>query len=38
VKKTLLSCRRAMRDAEIENTDIDELVMVGRFNPHLAGT
>lgn len=29
VKKTLLSCRRAMRDAEIENTDIDELVMVG---------
>jgi len=29
VKKTLLSCRRAMRDAEIENADIRELVMVG---------
>lgn len=29
VKKTLMSCRRALRDAEIENQDISEVVMVG---------
>lgn len=29
VKKTLLSCRRALRDAEIEKEDIKEVVMVG---------
>ncbi len=29
VKKTLMSCRRALRDAEIEKEDISEVVMVG---------
>ncbi|MBE9567965.1 MAG: Fe-S protein assembly chaperone HscA [Proteobacteria bacterium] len=29
VKKTLMSCRRALRDAEVENQDISEVVMVG---------
>ena len=29
VKKTLISCRRALRDADIEKTDIKEVVMVG---------
>ncbi len=29
VKKTLMSCRRAMRDADVENKDIREVVMVG---------
>ena len=29
VNKTLLSCRRALRDAEIEKADIIEVVMVG---------
>ena len=29
VKKTLLSCRRALRDAEVEKEDIAEVVMVG---------
>ena len=29
IKKTLLSCRRALRDAEIEKEDINEVVMVG---------
>ena len=28
IKKTLLSCRRALRDAEIEKEDINEVVMV----------
>ena len=29
IKKTLLSCRRALRDAEIEKEEISEVVMVG---------
>ena len=29
VKKTLLSCRRALRDADIDKKDINEVVMVG---------
>lgn len=29
VKKTLMSCRRALRDAEVENESINEVVMVG---------
>jgi molecular chaperone HscA len=29
VKKTLMSCRRALRDADIEKEDIKEVVMVG---------
>ncbi len=29
IKKTLLSCRRALRDAQVEVTDIGEVVMVG---------
>ncbi len=29
VKKTLMSCRRVLRDAEVEKSDIDEVVMVG---------
>jgi len=29
IKKTLLSCRRALRDAEIEKEEINEVVMVG---------
>lgn len=29
VKKTLMSCRRALRDAEVENEAINEVVMVG---------
>jgi len=29
VKKTLISCRRALRDAEVEKEDISEVVMVG---------
>lgn len=29
VKKTLMSCRRALRDAEIAKEDIEEVVMVG---------
>ncbi len=29
VKKTLMSCRRALRDADIEKEDISEVVMVG---------
>ncbi|PCI08132.1 MAG: Fe-S protein assembly chaperone HscA [Gammaproteobacteria bacterium] len=29
VKKTLLSCRRALRDAEVEKKDINEVIMVG---------
>ncbi|MBL4712556.1 MAG: Fe-S protein assembly chaperone HscA [Gammaproteobacteria bacterium] len=29
VKKTLLSCRRALRDAEVDKKDINEVVMVG---------
>ena len=29
VKKTLMSCRRALRDAKIENKDIHNVVMVG---------
>jgi molecular chaperone HscA len=29
VRKTLMSCRRALRDAGIENRDISEVVMVG---------
>lgn len=29
VKKTLMSCRRALRDAEVENDAINEVVMVG---------
>ncbi len=29
VKKTLMSCRRALRDADVENEDISEVVMVG---------
>ena len=29
VKKTLLSCRRALRDAEVDKEDIAEVVMVG---------
>jgi len=29
VKKTLMSCRRALRDAEIDKEDIHEVVMVG---------
>jgi molecular chaperone HscA len=29
VKKTLMSCRRALRDADIENKDISEVIMVG---------
>jgi len=29
VKKTLLSCRRALRDAEIEKGEIKEVIMVG---------
>jgi len=29
VKKTLMSCRRALRDADIEKQDIKEVVMVG---------
>lgn len=29
VKKTLMSCRRALRDADVEKQDIKEVVMVG---------
>ncbi len=29
IRKTLMSCRRALRDADIENSDIIEIVMVG---------
>ncbi len=29
VKKTLMSCRRALRDADVENESINEVVMVG---------
>ncbi len=29
VKKTLMSCRRALRDAEVENEELNEVVMVG---------
>jgi len=29
VKKTLMSCRRALRDADVENEGISEVVMVG---------
>jgi molecular chaperone HscA len=29
VRKTLMSCRRALRDADINNEDISEVVMVG---------
>jgi molecular chaperone HscA len=29
IRKTLMSCRRALRDADIENHDIMEVVMVG---------
>jgi molecular chaperone HscA len=29
VKKTLMSCRRALRDADVEKQDISEVVMVG---------
>ncbi|GMR01336.1 MAG: Fe-S protein assembly chaperone HscA [Gammaproteobacteria bacterium] len=29
VKKTLMSCRRALRDADVENEHINEVVMVG---------
>ncbi len=29
VKKTLMSCRRALRDADVENEAINEVVMVG---------
>jgi molecular chaperone HscA len=29
VKKTLISCRRALKDAEVESTDVLEVVMVG---------
>ncbi len=29
IKKTLMSCRRALRDAEIEKENINEVVMVG---------
>ena len=29
IKKTLLSCRRALRDADIEKEEINEVVMVG---------
>ena len=29
VKKTLMSCRRVLRDAEVEKSDINEVVMVG---------
>ncbi len=29
VKKTLMSCRRALRDAEIDKEEIDEVIMVG---------
>ncbi len=29
VKKTLMSCRRALRDADVENESINEIVMVG---------
>jgi len=29
VRKTLMSCRRALRDADINNQDISEVVMVG---------
>ncbi len=29
VKKTLMSCRRAIRDADVEKEDINEVVMVG---------
>ena len=29
IRKTLMSCRRALRDADIENSDIIEVVMVG---------
>ena len=29
IKKTLMSCRRALRDADIEKEDINEVIMVG---------
>lgn len=29
VKKTLMSCRRALRDADVENESVNEVVMVG---------
>jgi len=29
IKKTLMSCRRVLRDAGVEKSDIDEVVMVG---------
>jgi len=36
VKKTLMSCRRALRDADVENESIDEVVMVGGSTRTLA--
>lgn len=36
IKKTLLSCRRALRDAGIEKDQIDEVVMVGGSTRTLA--
>ncbi|MCK4834363.1 MAG: Fe-S protein assembly chaperone HscA [Gammaproteobacteria bacterium] len=36
VKKTLMSCRRALRDAEIEKEEISEVVMVGGSTRTLA--
>ncbi len=29
VKKTLLACRRALKDAEVEASDVHDVVMVG---------
>ncbi len=36
VKKTLMSCRRALRDADVENAHINEVVMVGGSTRSLA--
>ncbi|HHJ34180.1 MAG TPA: Fe-S protein assembly chaperone HscA [Gammaproteobacteria bacterium] len=36
IKKTLMSCRRALRDADIEKNNIDEVVMVGGSTRTLA--
>ena len=36
IKKTLLACRKALRDAELSTDDIDEVVMVGGSTRTLA--
>ncbi len=36
IKKTLMACRRALRDADVDKQDIDEVIMVGGSTRTLA--